>query len=195
MFRLHRITLALGALLVLLLGALPLAPSAHAQDRLCFPNVPGITNCIEGRFREYWHQNGGLAVFGYPITPARPEVNRDTGQTYLTQWFERNRFELHPENQPPYDVLLGRLGDDLLQRRGITWRTQPREPGPTSGCLWFEATGHNVCDQADSVGFRVAWLSHGLQAPRLDAYQQSLALLGYPLTEARLETNSSGDTV
>src|SRR3712207_8635843 len=50
------------------------------------------------------------SVFGYPLTAAATEVNRDTGQPYLTQWFERNRFELHTENQAPYDVLLGRLG-------------------------------------------------------------------------------------
>ncbi len=27
--------------------------------------------------------------------------------------FERNRFELHPENAPPYDVLLGLLGKEV----------------------------------------------------------------------------------
>ena len=60
-----------------------LAPrSLGAQGTpLCFPGVPGITNCIEGRFRQYWEQNGGIAVFGYPVTAAANEVNRDTGQT------------------------------------------------------------------------------------------------------------------
>ncbi len=79
------------------------ARTASAQDRLCFPET---NQCIEGRFREYWLQNGGLAVLGYPSTPAQEERNRDTGKVYLTQWFERNRFELHPENARPYDVLL-----------------------------------------------------------------------------------------
>jgi murein DD-endopeptidase MepM/ murein hydrolase activator NlpD len=31
----------------------------------------------------------------------------------LTQWFERARFEYHPRNAPPFDVLLGRLGAEL----------------------------------------------------------------------------------
>jgi hypothetical protein len=35
------------------------------------------------------------------------------GRMYLTQWFERARFEYHPENAAPYDVLLGRLGSAL----------------------------------------------------------------------------------
>jgi hypothetical protein len=30
------------------------------------------------------------------------------------QYFERNRFEHHPGNPPPYDVLLGRLGAELM---------------------------------------------------------------------------------
>ncbi|HET9224479.1 MAG TPA: DUF3574 domain-containing protein, partial [Roseiflexaceae bacterium] len=60
--------------------------SAAAQsDARCFPET-GF--CISGRIREYWEQNGGLAVFGFPLTPARDERNRDTGQAYLTQWFE-----------------------------------------------------------------------------------------------------------
>jgi hypothetical protein len=180
------------ALLVLAALFMPGTSLAQAADEQCFAQTG---QCLSGRFLEYWEQNGGLAVFGYPITPARSERNPDTGQTYLTQWFERNRFELHPENAAPYDVLLGRLGDGLLRQRGIDWQALPRESGPKPGCLWFEATGHNVCDQADGVGFRIDWLSHGLDDPRLDDYQQSLALFGYPLTEARQETNSSGDTV
>jgi hypothetical protein len=35
------------------------------------------------------------------------------GQEYTVQWFERARFEHHPENDPPYDVLLGLLGVEM----------------------------------------------------------------------------------
>lgn len=148
-----------------------------------------------GRFRTYWEQNGGLAVFGFPITEASNEVNRDTGKTYPTQWFERNRFELHSENAAPYDVLLGRLGDDRLRQLGRNWSAEPRESGGKAGCLWFEQTGHNVCDQVNGLGFKTNWQTHGLRDPRLNIYEQSLALFGLPLTEPRMETNASGDTV
>jgi hypothetical protein len=38
------------------------------------------------------------------------------------QYFERNRFEYHPENAgTPYEIQLGLLGGDLLQS-GIWWR-------------------------------------------------------------------------
>src|SRR5512146_2258113 len=91
-------------------------PGARAAEQICFKEVP---DCIEGRFAEYWRQNGGLAVFGFPLGPARTE--RVGGGVYLAQLFERNRFELHPENARPYDVLLGRLGDERLQQLGRDW--------------------------------------------------------------------------
>ena len=101
------------------------APSIGVRQtgsELCF-DQPGIVNCISGRFREYWEQNGGLAVFGYPLSAARNESTAEG--TFLTQHFQRNRFELHPEKSAPYDVLLGRLGDDQLRAQGRDWRTLP----------------------------------------------------------------------
>ena len=178
--------------LLTLLGGLSTARPAHAVTERCFPETG---QCLDGRFRQYWEDNGGLSVFGFPMTGARDEVNRDTGQTYLTQWLERNRFEAHPENAPPYDVLLGRLGDDLLLQQGRRWQDEPRETGPRQNCLWFPQTGRNVCDQMAGRGFRSYWSSHGLKDPRLNSFEASLALFGLPLTTARTETNSSGDTV
>jgi len=184
----HTVLAAL-ALIVLSLVAIPTAGTVHAQSELCFSQT---NQCISGRFREYWEQNGGLPVFGYPVSPARNEINRDTGKTYLTQSFERNRFELHPEHARPYDVQLGRLGDDQLRRQGINWKQLPRAKGPIPGCLWFPQTGHNVCDEAEGPQFRSYWQSNGLQDLQLDSYGRSLALFGYPLSEERLEVNSSG---
>jgi hypothetical protein len=142
-----------------------------------------------------WSQHGGLPVFGFPISDAAPEYDPPTNREYSSQWFERNRLELHPENAAPYDVLLGRLGDDRLRQMNYFWEIKPRENGPLPGCLWFAETGHNVCNQAGEQGFRAYWESHGLNDGRLDAYQRSLALFGFPLTEARVETNANGDTV
>ena len=158
--------LALIMMLLMLGAALPARP-ANAEEQRCFAET-GF--CISGRFRAFWEQNGGLPVFGYPIGPAQMEANREDGQTYLTQWFERNRFELQRQNTAPFDVLLGRLGDDRLRQQGRDWSMAPRERGPKPGCLWFEQTGHNVCDQAAGLGFKSYWEQHGLQLPKLEAY-------------------------
>lgn len=167
-------------------------PSIQAADEQCFPPTK---QCLSGHFRLYWERNGGLPVFGYPITPVRDEQNWDTGKSYRVQWLERNRFEAHPENVAPYDTLLGRLGDDRLRQLGRNWQAEPHEDGPQQGCRWFAETHLSVCDQGNGQGFKTYWETHGLQDPALDAYQRSLALFGLPLTKPQVETNSSGDAV
>ncbi len=176
----------------LVLGSsLTLNSTAHAaNERICFPEAaPIITACIEGRFAEYWQKNGGLPVFGYPITEARDEVNADTGETYPTQYFERQRFELHDENTAPYDVLMGRLGDDQLRQQGIDWQSLPKaDPGAAH---FVPETGHAIGEE-----FWEYYRSHGLElGDKGVSAAESLALFGHPLSEPRMETNSSGDRV
>jgi hypothetical protein len=58
-------------------------------------------------------------VYVFPITNARDEANPTDGKTYLTQWYERERLEFHPElSGTPYEVLLGLLGAEDLRLRG-----------------------------------------------------------------------------
>ena len=41
------------------------------------------------------------------------------GQPYTVQYFERARFEYHPENAgSPYEMLLGQFGTEMLAARG-----------------------------------------------------------------------------
>jgi hypothetical protein len=74
----------------------------------------GFTAC--GRFLAYWYKYGGLQVFGYPVGIPLKEISPADGKEYLVQYFERAVFELHPENQPPYDVLQSQLGREKYQR-------------------------------------------------------------------------------
>ncbi len=189
MLRTYQRFFAFVAILSAFLTGLAGAQPARAAEQQCFAQTK---QCIEGRFLQFWRDNGGLPVFGYPITAAREERNSDTGKTYLTQWFERNRFEYHPENRAPYDVLLGRLGEDELRSEGLRWQefmsTQREE-----SCLWFAETRQRLCD--DSAPFKTYWESHGLQDRALNAYQRSLALFGMPLSSPQPETNAAGDTV
>jgi hypothetical protein len=79
---------------------------------------------LGSQFQEYWHSNGlefgdegvsfreSLALFGFPISSEF--VDPDTG--LLTQYYERARFEYHPEFAgTEYEVLLGHLGTAYLQ--------------------------------------------------------------------------------
>ena len=64
-------------------------------------------------FFTYWQTNGGLNQFGYPLTEEFRQQLAD-GRTYTVQYFERARFERHPENQQPYTILLGQFGRQTL---------------------------------------------------------------------------------
>ncbi len=97
---------------------LPVCPPTDA-DRVCFVET-GHT--LSYGFRTYWEQNGGLAMFGFPISEEFSELNPDTGMIHTVQYFERGRFEFHPEFVgTPYAVLLGLLIRDDLQHAGWTW--------------------------------------------------------------------------
>jgi hypothetical protein len=80
----------------------------------CFPTTG---YCVSARFVAYWNAHGGLAIYGYPLSE---EFNQqlDDGHTYAVQYFERARFELHPENQPPYNILLGQFGRQIYATLG-----------------------------------------------------------------------------
>src|SRR6476660_205054 len=112
---------------VLLLTSILPASSAQAQaSQRCFVET-GL--CIAGRIREFWEQNGGLSAFGLRITGQQEQFVE--GQPRHVQWFERNRLELHPESQRPYDVLLGRLGVDQLSSQGRDWFQFPKSTPQT----------------------------------------------------------------
>jgi choice-of-anchor B domain-containing protein len=92
----------------------PADPPATARGDATYFNETGHN--LGGRFLDYWQANGGLAQFGYPLTEEYTEMLED-GQTYTVQYFERARFEYHPENAPPFDVLLGQFGRQIFGSR------------------------------------------------------------------------------
>ncbi len=181
-------------LLALALLAGPAPAIAQPTEPLCFPDVPLIDTCLHPSFVAYWRDNGGLPVFGYPISPLEQFVG-DEGRTLTVQWTERNRLELHPGNPPAYRIQIGRMGAEALARAGRDPFADPPDAGPQPGCLWFPETGHNVCDQEPGNGFRTYWQNNGLRIPGLSRYAQSLALFGYPLTAPQMERNANGDLV
>jgi hypothetical protein len=169
---------------VMLVFALTPIAAAAQGDQRCFPETG---QCISGRIRAFWEQNGGLPVFGYP-TGAQSEIQIE-GKPFQAQLFERNRLELHPENQRPYDVLLGRLGADRLAQQGRDPFTFPKS-GAQPGCRFFPETEHNVCGD-----ILAAWRASGLEFDGKSGKSEaeSLALFGLPLSDLQTENIQGKD--
>lgn len=182
MLHVRRMLLPLMLLLALLA---PAAPPARAQtDERCFA-ATGF--CISGVIREYWERNGGLPVFGLPLGPQQATVGAD-GVTRQAQWFERHRLEIHPENAPPYNVLLGRVGVDALAAQGRDWQTFPpfdENQADAERCRFFQETRRQVCD-----AFLTAFRAYGLNFPNTPGitFEESLALFGLPISDPMTET-------
>lgn len=87
-------------------GAPGATPNNDAGSRL----FPETGHRLGGTFYEYWRTHGALAQQGYPISDEFTETSDLDGKTYKVQYFQRAVFEYHPENQPPYNVLLSQLG-------------------------------------------------------------------------------------
>jgi hypothetical protein len=110
------------------LGRTPEPPAAERRTPECryFPQTGHNVCNQQGNlgFRSYWENHGlqdpsrsdeanSLLLFGYPVTEAREEKSSTDGKTYVTQWFQRARFEWHPENPDDFKVLLGLLGNEV----------------------------------------------------------------------------------
>lgn len=178
---------------VLLLVLVPLmamlarpAGIARAEEPLCFPEqAPAVTACLSGPFRAFWEAHGGSRVFGYPLTDAAAQTTANG--TFITQYFERARFELHPENAPPYAVLLGRLGAEQLSLNSAE-RGVPGDATDGACQLWGE-TERSVCGP-----FLATWQSNGIQLDDDPAINDAerMALWGLPLTNVLVTLSETG---
>jgi hypothetical protein len=72
---------------------------------------------LGGRFLGYWQSYGAVMQQGYPVSDEFQERSEVDGKQYTVQYFERAAFEFHPENAPPYDVLLSQLGTLQFKRK------------------------------------------------------------------------------
>ena len=107
-------------------------------------------------FLNYWRENGGVLLFGDPLSEEIVEDGR------VVQYFERARFEYHPEN-------LGQNGQiqlSLLGRELTAGRSFP-EATPDMGTQYFPETQHTL-----SGKFLKFWLKRG-----------GLAVFGFPISE------------
>lgn len=156
MFMFLRVRRALHALIAVLaiMSALPLMPVQAATEPLF---VTATGHYVRGVFRDYWDKNGGLAIFGYPIT----DEYIDTKSGKVMQYFERARFERSRPDATA--VSLGMLGREATV--GRTFATaQPIKNTATR--RYFPETKQIV-----QYGFKQIWETKG-----------GLAIFGLPIS-------------
>ncbi len=141
---------------------------------------------VAPEFQTFYLGSGGLSNFGYAISAPKTEGD------FLVQYFERQRFENHPENEgTPYQVELGRLGADSAQSSGLfgsaAFQSLPAGTADNGSCTFFAETGHQMCGS-----FRDYWHQNGVEFGDSGvSMRESLALFGYPISE-ELQDPTSG---
>lgn len=116
----------------------PATQITSTGDRVYFDQTQ---HTLGGTFYQFWQANGGIDIFGYPISEEMQE------QGAIVQYFERARFELAAQGR----VRLGRVGAELFDKhitQGLvdsgtaTPRTRP---------------GFNMSFQGNATYFRADW--------------------------------------
>jgi hypothetical protein len=121
---------------------------------------------VSGKFLTFYEDNGGLAIFGYPLTEAFDENGLQV------QYFQRARLELYDDLSGEQRVQLGPLGIELgyleppLSMDEALPSTHPDK-------RYYPETGHTV-----SFAFLEFYEEHG-----------GAAFWGYPITEWVIERN------
>ena len=151
---------------------------------------PETAHSLGERFEPFWLTNGGIPVFGFPMTEPFWQQGSEGGQIRPMQLFERQRLEWHEELAgTPYEVLLGRLGVEQLTAQGVDWVDLPQARPDTRH--YMPETGHAIAPE-----FWDYWSGNGLDlGDPGTSFRESLALFGFPISEPMIETNADGDTV
>lgn len=154
-------------LTLVLLALLPLTP-ARAETGAGVPHWFGETgHTLAYVFRQFYDGNGGLTMFGFPLTEVFLEEGRPV------QYFERARLEWHADMG---QVLAGHLGRWAAEAQAQHPAMQPipDAPAPESTRDYFPETRHSL-----GGAFRDYWHAHG-----------GLPVFGFPLSEEFTERNA-----
>lgn len=125
---------------------------------------------VAGAIRQFWFINGGVAVFGYPLSEPFEQAGAD-GVKRQVQYFERAKLEVDPAD--PKRVTVARLGAESVA--GRTFPTVPAAES-TDNLAYFAETGHSA-----RGWFLTFWRDNG-----------GLPVFGYPISE---EVQENGRTV
>ena len=126
--------------------------------------MPETRHALAEPFLSYWRSHGGVRILGYPIS----EVVSENG--LQVQYFERARFERHPENAgSAYEVLLSLLGKSALSSTAARPRG-PRGARPRAGPTLVNGMESRLLEQINAARTQA-----GLGAVTLDRQLIALA--------------------
>lgn len=126
---------------------------------------PETKHTLSGKFLQFWQKRGGLPIFGYPISEPFDEISPSDGQMRTTQYFERARFEYHPEALGGFyqqqvaayglrlaglhEVELADFGRQVAGRKGYTFAQSQQLPGAPdyTPAIWPRRIDVNLSSQ------------------------------------------------
>lgn len=106
------------------LGRALLGAAAPATPEQAARFFPGTQQNLSGTFAEFWQINGGLPLFGYPLTGEEQTIN-SAGQVVIRQVFERAVFERSRTAASTAEITLEPLGR-------LQWAQQDAQSPETS---------------------------------------------------------------
>jgi hypothetical protein len=119
---------------------------ALGPDTDTFTVFPSTGHSLSGDFLKFWNANGGVNLFGLPISEPFKETSMDDGKVYLTQYFEHVRMEYHPESAASGNAIqLSALGRKSAATARVSTAAVGRQasspiydPGLFAGFHWIE---------------------------------------------------------
>jgi hypothetical protein len=153
--------------LLFLAAAISLEPSYAQQEAVSY--FPETGHWVKGDFlTAYASVSNPSLIFGNPITGEFQTQTVPNHSNLTVQYFQRSRFEYHPENPEELRVILTNLGELLyeLEQPGVAVAVPTNFPS----CRYFNETDHHVC---------YAFLDF------FDAYG-GIAQFGYPISEIEI---------
>jgi hypothetical protein len=177
----------------------PFLPRAGA-DSASVTFFPQTGHTVQLGFRAYWLNNGGLQIFGYPLSEEFSEVSPDDGQTYTVQYFERAKFEYHPET-PNNTIQISRLGAQAMERAGVPEAARQRKPAIE--VLSTATTGYygSIAERVNNIARGAARMNGLVIAPGATfSFNQALGsagtedgfVEGYAIVAGKLEKVTGG---
>jgi len=128
---------------------MPLTRDQFGPDRAGHRFFAATGHGITGLFADYWEQNGGVGVFGFPLSePTREAVGANKAVTTV-QYFERARFELAAGPNGQQTVRLGNLGREFALARELGVNPVPKDGGAMeySASIWPKWIDVNLTTQ------------------------------------------------